>query len=180
MAQYPFLGLLMRSVNPRDPGDSWDKLIAPYLVDVWIRDYMRTSQLPAARALELSGVDDFYFLFDTHKNRLIAAWGLGMDPRKPPGDDDVERPVRTYPGMWIHAVTRIMGESSNKNLVRQFDNLTDGNFRKLETQASGTAGSFYFSYWSYRGAGPDELPKSYDQGLLAAGKPVRITTYSVA
>lgn len=179
MAQYPLLGLLMRSVDPGNPSESWNKLIAPYLVDVWIVDYMRTSRLPAVRSLELSGVDDFYFLFDTHNSQLIAAWGLGMDPRDGPVDE-VERPARRYPGTWIHAVTHIMGESRNKNLVRQFDNLTDGNFRKLETQASGAAGSFYFSYWCYRGGGPDQMPTVYDQGLLVAGKPVRVTTFPVA
>lgn len=188
MAQYSQLTLLLRRLDPDDPAGELERLIAPYLIDVWVGDYLRYTNVPSIRTLSEVNLDDFFYLFDTYNERLVAAWGIsqGRNP-KSNRDNRQARAIKAgYATVWGHAIAHVMGGGGDINLVRQFDQMNRGSFRRLENEAVAAAGALYFNYWSYDGA-PDipvpgslktqasQTPTSVDQGLIIPGKPYTIS-----
>lgn len=187
MARYPRLNLLLRSLDPEDPVGGLEDVIAPYLIDVWVSDYIRYTRLPSLRSLAEIDIEDFFYLFDLHNERLVAAWGLSEGLKGGGVSDDGPRVKANYSSTWGHAIAHIMGGGGGVVLLRQFDQLDDGSFNKLETQALGAPAALYFNFWNYDGApgvpiegsqklAPSQIPISIDRGLIIPGRPPSIAT----
>ena len=74
---------LLRAVNPRSPNAGFTNKIVPYLVEVWLDDYARTSLKADIVETTVSG---FSYLFDVISGRLIAAWGISEGRHGEPRD----------------------------------------------------------------------------------------------
>ena len=182
MAQYPRLAGLMPTAGQRSE-DAFRNKVTPYLVDVWLDDYSRTA--PTADVVETSA-SGFSYLFDTALERLIAAWGLSQGRHGEARDASrmAGHPLSAGPLYHRgHAIPHTLGGPTDINLVPQLGKINIGPFRPLEKKAVATPGSFYFTYWSYRGAAPardgrpGQTPTGVDQGLLVPGQPPQITRH---
>lgn len=175
MADYPHLGTLMSRAQQTG---RWDE-VATYLVDTWVDDYRETAGKTEIVETSVSG---FSFLFDIGAERLLAAWGVSR------GRNDERRDKGRMAGHPRgggaayhrgHAIPHGLGGPTDINLVPQLGQVNMGPFRRLEREAVATPGSFYFTYWSYRGAPtvngfPGQIPTQVDQGLLILGREPRI------
>jgi hypothetical protein len=180
MAVYPRLANLMSSASS---SDTLVSDVVPYLVDIWLDDYSRSS--PSADIVETT-TSGFSYLFDIEAQRLIAAWGISHGRHG--GERDKSRMAghpnsagkRYHRG---HAIPHTLGGPTDINLVPQLGKVNVGAFRALERQAVATPGSLYFTYWSYAGSAPakggypGQKPTSVDQGLLIPGRPPAITSH---
>jgi hypothetical protein len=183
MEKYPELDSLMRSVDPNFPEEGFIKKITPYLVGIWLDDYSRNIRV--ADIIE-TRVSEFSYLFDVAAERLIAAWGIssGKSAETRPKDRMKGHPLSAGPLYHRgHAIPHTLGGPTDINLVPQLGRINIGPFRPLEKKAVATPGSFYFTYWKYRGSTPSrdgrpgQTPTGVDQGLLIAGKAPEITTH---
>ncbi len=186
MARYHRLNLLLRSLDPGDVADGLENVIAPYLVDVWVDGYTRYTPLPSMRSLAVIDLEDFFYLFDTHNERLVAAWGI-TEGRKSQASGDDSPCKAAYRSVWGHAISHITGGGGGVILLRQFDQLDDGSFTKLESLSLGAPGALYFNAWNYDGSpgvpisgsmklAPGQTPVSIDRGLIIPGRSVSITS----
>jgi hypothetical protein len=180
MAQYPLLPDLVRTVDPRSPYEGFITKVVPYLVDVWLDDYSRTSHITG---IVETTVSEFFYLFDIGAERLIAAWGMSKGRHGEARDASrmAGHPLSTGPLYHRgHAIPHTLGGPTDINLVPQFGKINIGPFRPLEKKAVASPGSFYFTYWSYlgaargRGGSPGQTPTGVDQGLLIAGQPPQV------
>ncbi|WP_159730617.1 DNA/RNA non-specific endonuclease [Methylosinus sp. Ce-a6] len=176
MAAYPLIDKWLAGVDPAGPGGGFDKDIVPYLIAIWLDDYAQ--DFDASNIVETSS-SEFSYLFDITAERLLAAWGVSRGRHG--GARDASR-MRGHPlsaGAHYHrghAIPHTLGGPTDINLVPQAAKVNVGAFRPLERRAVASPGSFYFSYWSYRGAaparagGPGQTPTGVDQGLLIPGQ----------
>ncbi|MEI9906116.1 MAG: hypothetical protein WDN06_21075 [Asticcacaulis sp.] len=171
--------------------DGLENVIAPYLVDVWVDSYTRYTPLPSMRSLAVIDLEDFFYLFDTHNERLVAAWGIseGRGTQTSSGNSPMREPV--YRSTWGHAISHITGGGGGVIMLRQFDQLDDGSFTKLESLSLGAPGALYFNAWNYDGSpgvpipgsmkvAPGQTPVSIDQGLIIPGRSASITSVQSA
>jgi len=113
----------------------------------------------------------FSYLFDIGSQRLVAAWGVSAGRHG--GKRDASRMAghplsagqRYHRG---HAIPHTLGGPTDINLVPQLGSVNVGPFRPLEKKAVATPGSFYFTYWKYRG-NSTQIPSGVDQGLFIPG-----------
>jgi hypothetical protein len=178
VAEYPRLEGLLRAVNPRSPNAGFTNKIVPYLVEVWLDDYARTSRKADIVETTVSG---FSYLFDLNPDRLrlIAAWGMSQGRHGEPRD---KARMRGHPLSDAklrdrgHAIAHSLGGPCDINLVPQLLKINRGPFQKLERNAVATPGSLYFTYWTYARNGPaGQTPAGVEQGLLIAGHSPQIT-----
>lgn len=181
MARYPRLAGLLRAVDPNSPEQGFTARVIPYLVEVWLDDYSRTTRSSSIVETSHSG---FSYLFDVGSERLISAWGISEGRHG--GARDASRmaghPLSAGPLYHRgHAIPHTLGGPTDINLVPQLGRINIGPFRPLEKKAVATPGSLYFTYWTYRGsssprpnARPTQTPIGVDQGLLIAGEAPQI------
>jgi hypothetical protein len=178
VAEYPRLESLLRAVNPRSANAGLATKVVPYLVEVWLDDYARTSRKADIVETTVSG---FSYLFDLNPDRLrlIAAWGISKGRHGGPRDKDRMRghPLSArelyHRG---HAIPHTLGGPCDINLVPQLGKINIGPFRELERNAVATPGSLYFTYWTYARNDPSgQTPDGVEQGLLIAGHSPQIT-----
>lgn len=176
MAEYPRLEGLLRAVNPRSPNAGFTNKIVPYLVEVWLDDYARTSRKADIVETTVSG---FSYLFDVIPGRLIAAWGISKGRHGEPRDKARMRGHPLSAGELYHrghAIPHTLGGPCDINLVPQLGKINIGPFRELERNAVATPGSLYFSYWTYaRNDHAGQTPDGVEQGLLISGHSPQIT-----
>lgn len=168
MVIYSSIGLMVRAVSSSNP--NWAP-VADRLTDLWLDDYFRSFK--SDNVVE-TRAEAFSYLFDIDAERLIAAWGVSQ------GRNGAVRPHSRMAGHPLgngplyhrgHAIPHTLGGGTDINLVPQLGSVNVGPFRPLEKQAVATPGSFYFTYWNYRGAkGHGQTPVGVDQGLLIAGQ----------
>ena len=179
MAHYPELKGLMDAVRP---GGQWDSVVA-YLTGIWIDDYLATVE--SAELVE-TGSSGFSYLFDIAAERLLAAWGISRGRQ---GEARDKQRMAGHPraggGPYHrgHAIPHILGGATDINLVPQLGSVNIGSFRRLERAAVAAPGSFYFTYWSYRGSPPvngfpGQIPTQVDQGLLVPGREPEISSHA--
>lgn len=186
MAYYPNLKNYLATVSLNSPNGFY-KNVVPYLVDVWIDDYCRTTK--NTEIIETSTAEftvEFFYLFDVATERLIAAWGISR------GRNSEARDKTRMAGHPLcagglhhrgHAIPHSAHGGTDINLVDQLGKINVGPFRPLERKAVATEGSLYFTYWTYVGArlakdgGPGQIPTGVDQGLLVPGQPPNIVRH---
>jgi hypothetical protein len=183
MPEYPKLKELMYSVDSSFPEEEYIGKIVPYLVGIWINDYTINNRI--ADIIE-TRVSEFSYLFDVAAERLIAAWGVSRrrNAEARPKDRMKGHPLSAGPLYHRgHAIPHTLGGPTDINLVPQLGKINIGPFRPLEKKAVATPGSFYFTYWKYRGSfatrggRPGQTPTGVDQGLLVLGKDPEITRH---
>ncbi|MBA3316135.1 MAG: hypothetical protein M3552_13860 [Planctomycetota bacterium] len=109
------LGTINRSVSER----TFEADVLPYLKEIWLEDY--TSSMSEWDIVEVSP-DNFSYLFDVGRGRLIAAWGIGRG--KHTDERDVSRMKRHPKGAGAryhrgHAIPHTLGGGTDINLVAQ-------------------------------------------------------------
>jgi len=174
---YTELEPLVLAVSPDAREAGFDELVIPYLVNQWVEDYCLNS---GASDVVQTVANDFSYLFDIRRQRLIAAWG--MSGGKHSGARDSNRmsghPLSAGPYYHRgHAIPHTLGGPTDINLVPQLGRVNIGSFRRLENLAVKTPGSLYFSYWIYARE-MDPIPSGVDQGLLIAGQPPEILRHN--
>ena len=183
MAQYPDLRPLMNTLSVQSTEDEFVQKVVPYLVEVWLADYARTTAIADIVETRAAG---FSYLFDIQAERLIAAWGTsrGRSPDPRPAARMQGHPLGAGPLYHRgHAIPHTLGGPTDINLVPQLGKINVGPFRPLEKKAVATPGSLYFTYWTYRktssvkGGRPEQKPNGVDQGLLVLGKSPEISTF---
>jgi hypothetical protein len=169
----------IRGVAPSD-WDNW-RVTADYLIDVWL-DHYRAA--PGSNIVE-TRASNFSYLFDVDAERLLAAWGVSRGKNTEARDKSRMAGFPLGAGPLYHrghAIPHTLGGPTDINLVPQLGRINVGAFRKLEKDAVATPGSFYFTYWSYRGSGtvkggPSQQPTGVDQGLIIPGQETRVVTH---
>jgi hypothetical protein len=173
MVTYHDLERLLRSLTaPPAPGDYAAEVI-PYLVDVWLDDYARTT--PVSDIVETT-TEGFSYLFDIRPGRLIAAWGVSGGRHGAARDKGrmAGHPLGAGPRYHRgHAIPHRLGGGTDINLVPQLGSVNVGAFRALERDAVKTPGSLYFTYWIYDNR-QSQRPTGVDQGLLYPGRAPKI------
>ena len=141
------------------------------LTELWLDDYELTAPHSDIAETRSNG---FSYLFDIASGRLIAAWGQSQGRSNELRDSNRMAGHPLSAGSLYHrghAIPHTLGGGTDINLVSQLGRINIGAFRPLEKQAVATPGSFYFTYWTYLGSGPDgQTPTGVDQGLLIAGQ----------
>ena len=158
--------------------DDWLPVIDK-LLDLWLDEYARVTR--SSNIVETRATS-FAYLFDIDEGRLLAAWGVsqGKNSEPRPASRMSGHPLGTGPNYHRgHAIPHTLGGGTDINLVPQLGRINIGPFRPLEKQAVATPGSFYFTYWKYRGAvgQRSQVPTGVDQGLLIAGQQPQITPH---
>jgi DNA/RNA non-specific endonuclease len=172
MPSYPRLsGLLAKPRSPASAGD-FSQTVIPYLVDVWLTDYTRTTSGGDIVQVDSEG---FSYLFDVSQERLIAAWGISRGANKDPRDASRMRGHPQSHGPLYHrghAIPHSLGGPTDINLVPQRGSVNIGPFRALEREAVRNPGALYYTYWIYA-ASTTQKPQSVEQGLLVPGQNLR-------
>lgn len=176
MASYPRLPSLLAQLKEPVAETAYQKDVVPYLVDVWLDDYERTTRDGDIVETTSSG---FSYLFDVKHERLIAAWGVSGGPHQ--GVRDKARmaghPLSAGPKYHRgHAIPHSLGGPTDINLVPQMGSVNVGPFRELEREAVRTPGALYFTYWSYQGS-KGQTPSGVEQGLLYPGRAPLLRTH---
>jgi hypothetical protein len=182
MAEYDTdkLSAILGRMTERTSADIFATEVVPYLVDVWLEEYDRST--PSSNIVETSTHNpdsvarnadgtptrQFSYLFDIENERLIAAWGISH------GREAADRDHSRMAGHPLsdghhyhrgHAIPHRLGGPTDINLVPQLGSVNVGAFRHLENEAVATPGALYFTYWVY-GLPSSQRPESVDQGLL--------------
>jgi hypothetical protein len=175
--QYPRLASLLHRVPQDSPDAAFARTVIPYLVDVWLDDYARSS--PIDDVVETSA-NNFAYLFDVARERLIAAWGISRGAHEGARDKGrmAGHPLGAGPLYHRgHAIPHSLGGPLDINLVPQRGSVNVGAFRELENAAVRTPGALYFTYWTY-GPWSSQTPSGVEQGLLRPGGPPDIRTHA--
>jgi hypothetical protein len=175
MPSYPGLAGLLKGVTPASSAQVFERRVIPYLVDVWLSDYDRTS---ARSEVVATTLDDFTYLFDLAQSRLIAAWGISRGRHAGARDESrmAGYPLSASPEYHRgHATAHTLGGRTDTILVQQRGAVNIGPFRALEKLAVTTPGALYFTYWKYSRSG--QQPIGIDQGLLCPGRAADIKTH---
>ena len=173
MAFYPELPRFVGGVRVAASGQALADRVVPYLVDVWLDDYQRTTRSSEIVETQSAG---FSYLFDIEHERLIAAWGISQGRHGEPRDKArmAGHPLGNGPLYHRgHAIPHTLGGPTDINLVPQRGSVNVGAFRQLERQAVNTPGALYFTYWTYPRS-DSQTPNGVEQGLLAPGAPPSI------
>jgi len=181
--RYPALDQLMMGVDPNSPKPGFEKSIIPYLIDIWLTDYLRTTSSDDIIEAATAG---FSYLFDIASERLISAWGISAGRHGGARDKSRMAGHPLSAGSHYHrghAIPHTLGGPTDINLVPQAGRINIGPFRPLEKQAVATPGSLYFTYWIYVGSPPatdgrsGQTPTGVDQGLLIPQQSSQIITH---
>ena len=168
MPSYPRLATLITRMDSASTGHDFGGDVIPYLVDVWLDAYTRTTW--STNIVETT-VTEFSYLFDIENERLIAAWGVSQGRNGAPRDRSrmAGHPLGGPRGYHRgHAIAHTLGGPTDINLVPQLGSVNIGPFRALERRAVATPGALYFTYWSY-GSSTSQRPSSVEQGFLVRG-----------
>lgn len=168
MPDYSRLDLLVERMDPTFSEPSFRDRVIPYLVDVWLDDYVRSGKRSEIVETESN---DFSYLFDITLERLIAAWGISRGRHSGARDKSRMAGHPLSAGSLYHrghAIPHTLGGPTDINLVPQLGSVNIGPFRPLERRAVATPGSLYFTYWMY-GRGKSQKPTGVEQGLLVPG-----------
>jgi hypothetical protein len=179
MASYPQLRALVAGIRPASSDVSFRRVVVPYLVDVWVRDYRSRSH--PSEIVETSAAQ-FSYLFDITAARLLAAWGLSRGRHGGPRDASRMAGHPLSAGQQYHrghAIPHTLGGPTDINLVPQRGSVNIGPFRALEKRAVATPGALYFTYWIYTSR-TSQIPARVDQGLLIPGAAPEITTHPLS
>ena len=177
MTNYDRIAIVTKKLSSSASGDELANAVVPLLVDVWLDDYARGN--PGKNIVETT-VDNFTYLFDIDRERLIAAWGTSR------GKNTAPRPAARMAGHPLsggphyhrgHAIPHTLGGGTDINLVKQLGSVNTGKFRTLEIEAVKTPGAFYFTYWTYSSA-QSQTPSGVEQGVLRAGADARISRHA--
>jgi len=177
MPEYDKLESLLAQVDRSRPQDGFEKIVIPYLQDVWIRDYRTSTSQDEIVQVTLA---NFSYLFDVINQRLISAWGIPDGPHQ--GARNKSR-MSGHPNGYGplyhrgHAIPHSAGGGVDINLVPQLGSLNIGAFRVLERRAVESPGSLYFTCWKY-GRPEEQKPRAAEQGLLRAGEKPEITKHA--
>jgi hypothetical protein len=175
MPQYPKLAGFLKSASSSTP--ILEQHVIPYLVDVWLEDYERSTRSTNIVETRSAG---FSYLFDIEHERLIAAWGISQGRHAAPRDKArmAGHPLGNGPLYHRgHAIPHTLGGPTDINLVPQLASVNIGAFRSLEREAVSTPGSLYFTYWIY-GRSATQTPTGVEQGLLSPGAPPSIRRHA--
>ncbi len=167
MINYTLVVATVRSIRDGQLQGAWNG-VAERLVQLWLDEYAGLN--PSIDVVETTAAS-FSYLFDIGAQRLVAAWGVSAGRHG--GKRDASRMAghplsagqRYHRG---HAIPHTLGGPTDINLVPQLGSVNVGPFRPLEKKAVATPGSFYFTYWKYRG-NSTQIPSGVDQGLFIPG-----------
>ena len=170
MPSYPRLSGLFADIKSVPPDDvALRKQVVPYLVEVWLTDYSKTTSKSEIVEVCTYG---FYYLFDIINQRLISAWGISHGRSTTPRNNSrMRRHPQSYGPLYHrgHVIPHTLGGPTDINLVPQLGSVNISRFRNLEYSVVKTPGALYFTYWMY-GNSPGQKPHSVEQGLLCPGQ----------
>lgn len=158
--EYP--ELYSRWRNVRSENDL--RKVDSYLVGIWLDDYFRLVA-PAPTNVVRTSDSGFWYLYDVHQGRLIAAWGISKGKSNVPRDRSRMSGHPLSNGALFHrghAIPHQMGGSTDINLVPQLGLVNQGKFRERENTATRKPGALYFTYWVYKNSDTHIPDKSLD------------------